>query len=67
MERPNEEPAPNIVLRGGPFDGKRMHVGNHVPLSLQIEGERFVYRPTREPDAEFADLTTWAFDHTEAV
>jgi hypothetical protein len=61
-----EHPEANVVLRGGPFDGRRLHVGNLVPISLQVEGERFVYRPTRELDSEFTTLTMWVFDHTEA-
>lgn len=62
-----EHSDPNVVLRGGPLDGRLLHVANLVPISLQVEGERFVYRPTRELDSEFPTLTMWVFDHTEAV
>jgi hypothetical protein len=67
MEQPTDEPEPNIVLRGGPFDGRRMHADSLAPISLQVEGERFVYRPTSDLDTEFPTLAMWVFEHTEAV
>lgn len=63
----SEQPEPNVVLRGGPFDGRVIHVANLVPVSLQVENERFIYRPTTEVDSEFTALAVWKFDRTEAA
>jgi hypothetical protein len=67
MDQSNDAPEPNIVLRGGPFDGRRMHADNLEPITLRVEGERFVYRPTPELDTEFPTLAMWVFSHTEAA
>lgn len=67
MERPNDDLEPNVVLRGGPFDGERIHLDHLEPIRLQVDGEWFVYRPTVEVDSEFATLAMWVFDHTEAA
>jgi len=57
---------PNIVLRGGLFDGKRMRVGSQAPVSLEAEGKGFVYRPTADLDHEFPTLVAWVLDRTES-
>jgi hypothetical protein len=59
---------PNIVLRGGPFDGKRMRVGSQAPVSLKVDGKGkgFAYRPTTELDHEYPTLVAWILDGAEA-
>ena len=63
----SDHPDPNVVLRGGPFDGRRMRVGNRAPIRLTIEGEGFIYRPSIELDDEYPTLTIWVFDRVEAA
>jgi hypothetical protein len=63
----SDHPDLNVVLRGGPFDGRRMRVGNRVPVTLELEGEGFVYRPTAELDDEYPTLTIWVLDRIEAA
>jgi hypothetical protein len=54
--------APNVVLRGGPLDGERLHLGSRRPISVEVKGERVVYRPTHELDSEYETLAVWVFD-----
>jgi len=63
----SNHPEPNIVLRGGLFDGERMHVGSQAPVSLEAESQGFVYRPTAVLDHEFPTLVTGVLGRTEAA
>jgi len=56
---------PNAVLRGGPLDGEKVHVGTWRPFEIEVGDERVVYRPTSELDNEFEALTIWVYDRTE--
>jgi len=56
---------PNVVLRGGPLDGQRVHVAAWVPIRLAADGASAVYRPTSELDTEFPTLAIWVFDRTD--
>ncbi|WP_034263720.1 hypothetical protein [Actinospica robiniae] len=58
---------PNVVLRGGPLDGRCVHVAAWVPIRLDADGSSAVYRPTSELDTEFPTLAIWVFDHAETV
>ncbi len=60
MERPNDEPEPNIVLRGGPFDGERLHVDYRAPVKREANGRVFIYGPTGEMDSEYETLLMYA-------
>lgn len=63
----SEHPDPDVVLRGGPFDGRRLRVDDPAPVRIGLEGETFVYRPTQEIDDEFPTLKIWVFDRIEAA
>jgi hypothetical protein len=67
MSEPPFDGEPNIVLRGGPLDGEKLHIENLVPIGIEVGDERCVYRPTRELDSEFETLAIWVFDHAEAA
>lgn len=67
MSEPAFDGEPNVVLRGGPLDGENLHVGNWVPIGIEVGDERCVYRPTRELDSEFETLAIWVFDHAETA
>jgi hypothetical protein len=67
MSEPTFDDEPNIVLRGGPLDGERLHINGLVPLGVEVGDERCVYRPTRELDSEYETLAVWVFDHAEAA
>jgi hypothetical protein len=57
------EPVPNIVLRGGPYDGR--HLSGDPGRTLGIgstNGPSFVYRPTGETDADDDTLAVYMFD-----
>jgi hypothetical protein len=59
--------APNVVLRGGPLDGERLHLGSRRPLRVEVGDERAIYRPTHELDSEFETLAVWVYDHAAPV
>lgn len=64
MSAHNPEPAkPNVVLRGGPLDGEQRHVDSRAPISIEVDGQRCIYRPTHETDTEFETLAIWVYDH----
>ncbi len=59
---------PNIVLRGGPFDGRTMFGDTARTLAInENRGPYFVYRPSDETDAEFRTLTVFVLDHMEPL
>lgn len=64
MEQPKfvEHPDPNVVLRGGPLDGRRTRVHNWAPAFLDVDGRTCVYRPLGELDAEYPMLNVYVFD-----
>lgn len=64
MSASSFEPVePNVVLRGGPLDGERMHLDSRAPISAEVGDEQVIYRPSTELDEEFPALTIWVFDH----
>ena len=67
MSEPTFDGEPNIVLRGGPLDGEKLHLENLAPIAVEVGDERCVYRPTPELDSEFETLAMWVFDHAEAA
>jgi hypothetical protein len=62
-----EAVEPNVVLRGGPLDGDQLHLASRVAVGIEVEGERFVYRPTAETDDEYPTLTIWVLDRVEGT
>lgn len=64
-DRPFAGVTANAVLRGGPLDGAQVHVYRREPIGIEVEAERYVYRPTVELDDEFPTLAVWVFDHSE--
>lgn len=62
-------PRPNIVLRGGPFEGRQLYQDDpHQTLAInEGRGPFFLYRPTGETDAEYATLTVFVLDHMEPL
>ena len=64
MEQPKfvEHPDPNVVLRGGPLDGRRTRVHNWSTAFLESDGRMYAYRPLGELDAEYPTLNVYVFD-----
>jgi hypothetical protein len=69
MNRPKlvDHPDPNIVLRGGPLDGARLRVHNWVPVTLDADDQKYVYRPLGELDLEYPMLSVYVFDRAESM
>lgn len=68
MDQPKftENTEPNVVLRGGPLDGRATHVHpGWPPITVQSGDQECVYRPTGETDTEYPTLTVYVFDHAE--
>lgn len=57
-----EHPDPNVVLRGGPLDGRRTRVHNWSPAFLEVEGRMYAYRPLGELDIEYPTLGVYVYD-----
>lgn len=56
-----DNPDPNIVLRGGPFDGGRMRVDGTEPVVTIRDGDlTCVYEATGEADQENPELAVYA-------
>ena len=62
-----DHPDPNAVLRGGPLDGTLIRVHDQLPVSFELEHQRYVYRPTGELDAEHPTLGVYLIDHVEVL
>lgn len=62
-----DHPDPNAVLRGGPLDGGLIRVRDWVPVSFDVDHERYVYRPTDELDHEHWTLRVYLIDHIEVL
>lgn len=60
-----DHPEANIMLRGGPLDGGRIHLDHWVPFIHVAGGLRLTYRPNGESDTEFKDLAVYVFDDAE--
>ncbi|WP_034261153.1 hypothetical protein [Actinospica robiniae] len=62
MDNNDLQGHPNIVLRGGPADGRTL---DFTPLDATIElsfgGQVHSYRPTPDRDDEYPALTVFAF------
>ncbi len=62
MDNSDVQGTPNIVLRGGPADGRTLDA---TPLDAMIElsfdGQIHSYRPTPDLDDEHPALTVFAF------
>jgi hypothetical protein len=58
---------PNIVPRGGPLDGGRMHADLWVLIVQDVGDLQCVYRPVGELDTEYPTLAVYVFDHAETV
>lgn len=54
-----DDPDPNAVLRGGPFDGERLRIDNWASITLEYSGRTFLYRPTGETDSEYGHLAVY--------
>ena len=62
-----DHPNPNAVLRGGPLDGTLIRVHDQVPVSFDLDNERYVYRPTGELDTEHWTLGVYLIDHIDVL
>ncbi|MBR7837085.1 hypothetical protein KDL01_27660 [Actinospica durhamensis] len=62
--QPSDAPAPNAVLRGGPFDGELIHVTTQVPVVRHAGKVRHVYQSTQELDQEYPTLVIYVHKHT---
>jgi len=64
----HEHHRTNIVLRGGPFDGRTLAGDPSQPLAInEGRGPYFIYRPTDQVDAEYRTLAVFVIDHMEPV
>ena len=64
------ENKPNIILRGGPFDGRQLEQAKpYETLAIHEGGDTpfFIYRPTGELDEEYPALAVFVLDHMEPV
>ena len=58
----------NIVLRGGPFDGRTLSGDASQPLAVnEGRGPYFIYRPTDQTDPEYRTLAVFVIDHMEPI
>ena len=66
MEQPKfvDHPDPNVVLRGGPLDGRRTRVHNWAPAFLEVDGRMYAYRPLGELDTEYPTLNVYVLDES---
>lgn len=61
-----QNPEPNVVLCGGPLDGRATHVHpGWPPITVQSDNQECVYRPTGETDSEYLTLNIYVFDHAK--
>lgn len=69
----SKQPAPehhraNIVLRGGPFDGRTLSGDPSQALAInEGRGPYFIYRPSDQIDTEYRTLAVFVIDHMEPV
>ncbi|MBR7829109.1 hypothetical protein KDK95_22570 [Actinospica sp. MGRD01-02] len=63
-EQSHDAGAPNAVLRGGPFDGERVHVTSAVPVVRYAGQVRHVYRPTADLDDEYPTMAVYVYERT---
>jgi hypothetical protein len=61
------EPEPNLVLRGGKYEGTKLCSDLSYMLGMAENGTYpiYVYRPTGEPDVEFPGLAKYDFFREE--
>jgi hypothetical protein len=60
--------TPNIVLRGGPADGRTMDASPlDAMVELSMDGQIHSYRPTPDLDDEHPSLTVFAFVGSVAI
>ena len=56
------EHAPNIVLRGGPLDGRVLWINQFgVVVQRMVDGQLARYRPTGELDDEFPTMAVFVY------
>ena len=59
----NLDDPPNVVLRGGPFDGATVRVTTYrTVIERWADGRRHRYRPTTEVDDEYPTLLIFVYD-----
>ena len=64
------EVRPNLILRGGPFDGRQLEQEEPFEtLAINEGGDTpfFVYRPSGERDTEYPTLAEFVLDHMEPI
>lgn len=62
MDNSELQGTPNIVLRGGPADGRTMDAAPlDAIIEFSIDGQVHSYRPTPDLDDEYPTLTVFAF------
>jgi hypothetical protein len=62
MDNSKLQGTPNIVLRGGPVDGRTMDITDRdAIIELEIDGQVHSYRPTPDLDDEYPTLTVFLF------
>ena len=62
MDNSELQGTPNVVLRGGPADGRTMDVASlDAIIELSIDGQVHSYRPTPDFDDEHPSLNVFAF------
>jgi hypothetical protein len=59
---PDLDDPPNVVLRGGPFDGATVRVATYnTVIERRADGRRHRYRPTVEVDDEYPTLLIFVY------